>query len=125
MTFVIELDEKDILDLLVKLQDTSISLNNYVKIVKIEEAENNAKKDGRKSKLTPEEMIEKRNAYAKQYREKNKDKHEHNKEKMREYYAKNREKLLESKKLYREANLEKIRQRDRDRYARLKAEKNK
>ena len=70
---------------------------------------NNNNKDNRRSKLTPEERIERRLAYAREYYHKNKDKRNYyNKEKRKEYYTANREHILEQKKEYRARNTEKI-----------------
>ncbi len=66
-------------------------------------------KDTRRTTLTPEERIERRLAYAREYYHKNKDKHNYyNKEKRKEYYTANREHILEQKKEYRARNMEKI-----------------
>ncbi len=87
---------------LVRLHD-----DNDIKIEEVIKYNNN--KDNRRSTLTPEERIERRLAYAREYYHKNKDKRNYyNKEKRKEYYTANREHILEQKKEYRARNTEKI-----------------
>ena len=76
METVLELDDNDILNLLSKIKIVKIKPDIGEETITIEKIKNN-----RKSKMTPEEQVEKRNAYA------------------REYYRKNREKCLEKQKI--------------------------
>ena len=76
METVLELDDNDILNLLSKIKIVKIKPDIGEETITIETIKNN-----RKSKMTPEEQVEKRNAYA------------------REYYRKNRENGLEKQKI--------------------------
>ncbi len=77
METVLELDDNDILNLLPKIKIVKIKPDIGEETITIEKIKNNRKS---KCKMTPEEQVEKRNAYA------------------REYYRKNREKCLEKQK---------------------------
>ncbi len=131
MAIIVELDEKDIQELLTKVKSITISPNTPEETITLEEVKST--KRGRR-KMTAEERVEKLNAYAREYYRKNRDKclenqKEYNNDKHRELLRKhcheNKEYIKEhKKKQYREKNKEIISQKAKERYARMKEQKN-